>query len=313
MTKAFVRRDNNSKNTSKKSRLRIKRSTIFIILMLLYPVLQFLIMWFGVNINSIFLTFQVPKGSKLVWVSFSNFFENYKNVILDFSNPSVKQMYINSLAYLVLNCFITLPVSLFFAYFIFKKIYAGGVFKTIFYLPSVLPIVALTIVFKYLFAAQGLLSPVFDLIGMDSASFFIGDNAKWMVWIFCFWTGIGYDVMLLTSGMSRIPRDLLESAKMDGVSPIKEFLFVIVPLTWPTITTLFIFGMMGVFGTYLQPMLLTGYTPTTNTIGLEIFIQAQGVTKNYPATMGLICTIVATPIVLGVRGFLNHFFKEVNF
>ncbi len=302
----------NNKRENKARRRFIKPTTIFIILMLLYPCLQFAIMWFGVNINSILLTF---KDRYLEWLPIDSLFKNYVNVFEKMSIPATKQMYLNSLVYLVLNCFITLPVSLFFAYFIFKKIYMGGVFKVVYYLPSVLPTVILTLVYSSMFNTGGLLYPLFAKFGINTANFFVQGTGieKWMVWIFCFWTGIGYDVMLLTAGMARIPNDLLESAKMDGVSPIKEFFHIIIPLTWPTITTLFIFGMMGVFGTYLQPMLLTGTIDSTKTIGLQIFNDSQGSALNNPATMGLVCTLIATPIVLGVRALLNHFFKEVNF
>ena len=299
-----------AKTTVRNRRRFIKPTTIFIFLMLFYPILQFCIMWFGVNINSILLTF---KDNYMNFLPMNKIFKNYSNVFADLSDPSILKMYSNSLVYLILNCFITLPVSLFFAYFIFKKIYMGGGFKVIFYLPSVLPTVILTLVFQSMFNTGGLLYPLFKELGLNSADFFMNGTERWMVWIFCFWTGIGYDVMLLTAGMARIPRDLLESSKMDGVSPLKEFFNIIIPLTWPTITTLFIFGMMGVFGTYLQPMLLTGTIDSTKTIGLVIFNESQNPAKNHPATIGMVCTLIATPIVLGVRSLLNHFFKEVNF
>ncbi|MCH5180948.1 MAG: sugar ABC transporter permease [Erysipelotrichales bacterium] len=300
----------NNRKDNKVKRRFIKPTTIFIFLMLFYPCLQFAIMWFGVNINSILLTF---KDKYMGWLPMESLFKNYINVFDNMRDPSIQKMYLNSLVYLVLNCFITLPISLFFAYFIFKKIYMGGVFKVIYYLPSVLPTVILTLVYQSMFNTGGLLYPVFNALGLNSANFFLGGTERWMVWIFCFWTGIGYDVMLLTAGMARIPSDLLESAKMDGVPPLKEFVHIIIPLTWPTITTLFIFGMMGVFGTYLQPMLLTGTTPSTITIGLQIFNDSQGAALNNPATMGMVCTLIATPIVLGIRALLNSFFKEVNF
>lgn len=292
----------------------IKKTTIFIILMLLYPVVQFCIMWFGVNINSILLTFQDGNSH---YYPMSDLFHNYVTVFMDMKTSTWQSIYGASFAYVILNCFITLPISLFFSYFIFKKIYAAGIFKAIFYLPCVLPIVALTLIYTLSFTnagdAQGFMSILFNSIGVDTSTWFFGDSAKWIVWVFCFWTGIGYDVMLLTAGMSRIPRELLESAKMDGISPMKEFIFVIIPLTWPTITTLFIFAMMGFFGTFLQPMLLTKGQYGTMTIGLKIFYEADTTSKSHAAALGLLCTIIGSPIILGVRSLLNHFFKEVNF
>ena len=306
----------NPKTKKAKPKFKINKTSLFIVLMLAYPLFHFFLMWFGVNINSILLTFQrvSENGSELVWVSIEDPFINYKNIIAEFKDPIMADMYKASFVYLILNCFITLPISLFFAYFIFKKVYAAGVFKTIFYLPSVLPIVALTTVYLTSFSANGFMSELLKVFGVDNITFFDNQHAKWMVWIFCFWTGIGYDVMLLTAAMSKIPRELLESAKMDGISPLKEFFHIVIPLSWPTLTTLFIFGMMGVTGTYLQPMLLVGNSPEkfTNTIGLIIFQEATNVTKNHPATIGLICTLIGTPIVLCTRAFLNSFFKEAS-
>ncbi len=282
--------------------------------MLAYPVVQFCIMWFGVNINSILLTFQNTEGE---YYSFRDLFFNYVTIFQEFGTSGSQEMLMASFAYVILNCFVTLPISLFFSYFIFKKIYAAGFFKAIFYLPSVLPIVSLTLVFTLSFMntpdAQGFTSTIFHWFGVDTSTWFFGKTAKWMVWIFCFWTGIGYDVMLLTAGMSRIPKELLESAKMDGIPPLREFFHVVIPLTWPTITTLFIFAMMGFFGTFLQPMLLVEGQYGTKTIGLQIFYEANTPGKVHAATLGLICTIIGSPIILGVRSLLNHFFKEVNF
>lgn len=302
----------------KKRRRRklIKGTTIFICLMLLYPIAQFAIMWFGVNINSILLTFK--EGITNEFRPADELFYNYETVFMEIaSNSTWQSIYIASAAYIVLNCFVTLPVSMFFSYFVFKKVYAAGVFKAIFYLPSVLPIVALTTVYTLAFQqssdATGFMGSFFALFGVDTSTWFIGDGAKWMVWVFCFWTGIGYDVMLMSAAMARIPRELLESAKMDGISPLKEFFYIVIPLSWPTVTTLFIFAMLGFFGTYLQPMLLTLGQYDTMTLGLQIFYEADVPNKVHAATVGLVWTLIGAPIILGVRTLLNHFFKEVNF
>ena len=301
----------------KKRRRRkiIKGTTIFICLLLLYPSAQFAIMWFGVNINSILLTF---KDTRDEFFSIDNLFFNYETVFMEMSsNSDWQSIYLASAAYIVLNCFVTLPVSMFFSYFIFKKVYAAGVFKAIFYLPSVLPIVALTTVYTLAFQqssdATGFMGALLGLLKIDCSRWFFGDTAKWMVWIFCFWTGIGYDVMLMSAAMARIPRELLESAKMDGISPLKEFFHIVIPLSWPTVTTLFIFAMLGFFGTFLQPMLLTLGQFDTMTLGLKIYYEADVPNKVHAATVGLVWTIIGAPIILGVRTLLNHFFKEVNF
>ncbi len=290
---------------------KIKKSSIFVFLMLLYPVLQFLIMWLFVNINSILLSFKTMYRGELQFVKIDNLFVNFVNFFKSLKQDVVKEMLLASSAYLVVSCFVTLPISLIFSYFIFKKIAGAGFFKAIFYLPSILPLVVLTLVYKLTLSKDGLLGPLFNSLGINGL--FIGDSAKWMVWLFCIWAGIGYDVILLTSGMSRIPKEILESCKMDGIPPVKEFIKIVIPLTWPTITTLFIFGMMSVFNVYLQPFFLTSGQYQTMTIGLKIYQESGGAALNSPATLGLVCSLIGAPIIFSVRYGLNKMYGDVSF
>ena len=292
---------------------RIKGTTLFIILMLLYPVAHFLLMWFGVNINSILLAFQYPVRGELQFVSFSELFYNFETLFMSFNIQSTRSMFLASGVYFIISCLITLPISLFFSYFIFKKIVANGFFKAIFYLPSILPLAALTLVYSLSFSNQGLFGPVLSALGVEVSALFIGTNARWMVWIFCIWAGVGYDVILLTAGMSRIPRDVLESCKMDGTPSLREFFHIIIPLTWPTITTLFILGMMSVFNVFLQPKFLTSGQYDTMTIGLHIYEASGGSGLNEPATLGLFCSIIGAPIITGTRWIMNRIYGDVSY
>ena len=310
--------NNNHTNKRRKKRL-MKSSTIFVIVMLAYSVLHFLIMWVGVNFNSILLSFKSYnyftgeydwlKGGKL----FDNFVTIFDNIGKDVNN--YRAMLLSSLAFFVVSCFVTLPISLFFSYFIFKKIVAAGFFKTIFFLPSIIPLIILTTIFSITVGSNGPVGQVLSGMGIDPSILFLThNNASWMIWIFCVWAGIGYDVILLTAGMSRIPRDILESCKMDGVPSFKEFFRIVIPLTWSTITTLFIFGMMSVFTVFLQPFYLAPKVNTTWTIGTNIYFASKGQTAlNAPAALGLFYSLIGAPIIVGTRGILNRFYKEVSY
>jgi ABC-type sugar transport system permease subunit len=314
----------------KKKKATHWKTYLFVALMLVYPIVQFLIMWLGVNINSIFLTFKTFYNGTLVWVFedptkwsgdmstfWSTLFYNYVTLFGSFSSSDVQSMFSASLVYFVISCLVTLPIALFFSYFIFKKIIGNSFFKIIFFLPCILPLFILTMVYSLALSSNGLVAGVLDWFQIDYGNFFnnlfIGGNARWMVWIFCIWAGIGYDVILLTAGMSRIPRDILESCKMDGVSPMKEFFRIIIPLTWPTITTLFIFGMMSVFNVTFQPFFLTSGNYDTMTIGLHIYEASGGTGLQEPATLGLFCSVVGAPLIVATRWGMNKCFKNVGF
>ena len=311
----IIEADNKPK---RKRRRKIKSSTIFVIVMLLYPVAHFLLMWVGVNFNSILLSFQYYDLG-YHWQPINNLFGNFKNLIEIIKNESdVQQMLIFSVSFTVVSCFVILPISLLFSYFIFKKIVGSGFFKIIFFLPSILPLVVLTLVYTAVIKPDGPLGYVLTNMGINTTNFFdkSSPEIKWMIWIFCVWAGIGYDVILLTAGMARIPRDILESCKRDGVPPLTEFFRVVIPLTWPTVTTLFVLGLMAMFTVYLQPFFITGgYNPNQGlvTVGLEIYFKSQSPNKTVPATLGLFLSIIGAPIIMTIRHFLNKMFAEVNY
>jgi len=319
-------------NKAKKSKKRLKASHVatyvFVALMLIYPLFHFLLMWLGVNINSILLTFKTPVRGKLVYVLstwngelgtfFSTLFKNYINLFSGFNDTSEAPIYPNSLAYFVVSCLVTLPIAMFFSYFVFKKIWGSTFYKVIFFIPSILPLFILCMVYKYSLNQNGLITGILDWFHVDYGSFFqnlfiLDETKRWVVWVFCVWAGIGYDVILLTAGMSRIPRDILESCKMDGVNPFKEFFRIIIPLTWPTFTTLFIFGMMSVFSVTFQPFFLTAVDNSTQTIGLYIYNASRGSGLQAPATLGLFCSLIGAPIICLVRFGLNKRYKNVGF
>jgi ABC-type sugar transport system permease subunit len=310
----------NQTNTSKRRHKRkwLKSSTIFVIVMLAYSVLHFLVMWVGVNFNSILLSFkQFNRNGTYTWLSGEHLFDNFEMIFTNIGKDvdNYRSMLFSSLAFFVVSCFVTLPISLFFSYFIFKKILANGFFKVIFFLPSIIPLIILTTIYAITVGNNGPVGQILNAMGIESANLFLTHtSASWMIWIFCVWAGIGYDVILLTAGMSRIPRDILESCKMDGVPSFKEFLRIVIPLTWSTITTLFIFGMMSVFTVFLQPWYLAPKVNTTWTIGTNIYFASKGYRAlNAPAAMGLFYSLIGAPIIVGARSLLNKFFGEVSY
>ena len=313
----IVEQQNNSSKPRRKRRF-LKASTIFIIVMLSYSVLHFLLMWVGVNFNSILLSFKsFNRNGTYSWLSGSHLFDNFKmifdNIGKDVNN--YRSMLFSSLAFFVVSCFVTLPISLFFSYFIFKKILANGFFKVIFFLPSIIPLIILTTIFAITVGNNGPVGQLLNAMGMKSENLFLTHtSASWMIWIFCVWAGIGYDVILLTAGMSRIPRDILESCKMDGVPSFWEFIRIVIPLAWSTITTLFVFGMMSVFTVFLQPWYLAPKVNTTWTIGTNIYFASKGYRAlNAPAALGLFYSLIGAPIIVGTRSLLNKFFGEVSY
>ena len=147
------------------------------------------------------------------------------------------------------------------------------------------------------------------------------------------WTGFTTNVLLFSGAMSRLPLEILESAKLEGCGPWKEITKIVFPLIWPTVTTVIIFTLTGIFNAG-GPILLFGADQyETTTISYWIFkqlygdgiqggivgyftiptvsgwiIQAGGGTGNYNVVSctGLCFTMVGVPIIMTIRWLLER-------
>lgn len=307
-----------------KNKKYIKNKTkqrIFIILMLIYPVTQFILFFGYVNFDTILLTFQKFSWEKGEYV-FTGF-NNYKLIFNEFANDKwVQRTLINSLTYMPINSFIILPLSTLFSYFLYKKIPLSGFFRIIYFLPSILPIVVMTMAFSFIFDSN--LGPINTIYKAIASLFYENPivpswfgkypNNQFMIFLYCIWVGLGFNIILITGAITRIPKELIEYGEMEGAGFFTEFFKIVIPLIWPTIVTTFILGVTAVFTVLLHPLLLTPNTSDTNTIALRIYNSVLN-GKNIPqaATFGVVVSLIGLPIILLLRKVLSSFYKEVEY
>lgn len=303
-------------DTSAKARKKRTRK-FFIFFMLFLPISQFLIFFVYVNIDTILLSFQrynyISGGYDFVG------FENYKMIINQIVQlPQMKTAIINSLWFFPVTNFITLPLSVISAYFMFRKVPGRSVFKVIFFLPSIISIVVLTMSFQFMF--DPLFGPVSGLLakmGVSPIGGWFGNKGTVMplILFYCVWAGIGFNMVLLNGAISRLPKEVIESARIDGIGMFKEFTLIIVPMIWPTITTLFVIGTTAVFTIFLQNLLLANGGPdgASTTIAFMVVKMVQGGNLTDAAALGVIFTIIGIPIILFIKHFMEKFGQEVEY
>ena len=302
-----------------------KSDIVFICVMLSVPVLHFALFWLYINIDTIFLSFQKFElnTGEWVWVGFGN----YKLLWQEFTkaNSVLPRAMLNSFSIFLWNDFVIVPVSLFFAYVLYKKVPLGGVFKIIFFLPSIISVVVLTLTFSFMFDASfGFLPNVFDKLGLSELVPFdgyIGDKkyAWWMILLYGLWSGIGYNIVLVTGAMTRIPQDVIEAGKLDGLTMWRELFSVTIPMIGSTLGTLLLLGTTTIFTYFLQPKLLLG-TNAENVGGYTIALYIVNNVRDagtpqmaLGATMGILCAAVGTPIVFGSRKLIDRFLPAYEY
>ena len=292
--------------------MKVRRG-LFIGGMLGIAILNFLVFWLYVNFNSILMAFQQQTSAGLVWTldNFSRFFREVQ--ISDFQlGLAVK----NSVLLYVVGTFLTLPLSLFFAYYLYKRVPLSGFFRVIFFLPSIVSAAVLVTLFKYLVMPSGPLNELLSFVLRRDVSIeWVVDEqySMFTILFYCVWTGFGSNIVLLTGAIYRIPEDVMEYGKLDGIGMTRELFNVVIPLIWPTMSTLVICNTAGLFTSSGPVLLFTEGQYGTMTLGYFIFDRVQAGQYYYPAAIGLLFTFIGVPLTLFVKWVCDRSFDEVAY
>ncbi len=301
----------------KKEKMPLSRK-IFIISMMIYQIVHFAIFFIYINFDSIIMAFQSTAGNNTFFVGFDNF-KHLFNDIGDSASVLVPST-LNSLLLFAVNNFLILPISIFCAYIFFKKLPLANLFRIIFFLPSIISIVVLSMSFKLVLGSGGPLESLVTAMGgslPDGGLFGNESTAIWMVCLYCLWAGIGYQVIFMCGAIQRIPGEVFESGQLDGVGMWKEMIYLVVPLIMPTVSTMFINGITVIFTIFLQPQLLLGagiLTYKGGTIAYYIISNATTTaTRHYAAAAGLLFSFIGIPLVLGVKKLFDKITPDITF
>lgn len=298
---------------SKKIKTRKIQRGVFIGLMLSVGIIQFLIFWVYVNFHSILMAFQWQTKEGIAW-GFDNFTRFFKEMRIPEMELSLALK--NTLLLFLVGTVIGLPTQLLFAYYLFKKVLWSKFFRVVFFLPSIISAAVLVALFKYIVDYDGPVNAILSLITRRETHIeFVTDERYSFstVLFYVFWTGFGSNMVLFTGAIHRIPTDVIEYAKIDGVGMTRELLQIIVPMIWPTISTLIVFATAGIFTNQGPILLFTGGQFKTMTIGFYIFNQVQNGSYYYPSAIGLIFTAIGFPLVLIVKHIVDKVYEDVEY
>lgn len=295
-----------------KKKPKVKMSTkLFIIGMLAGPVINWLVFWLYVNLSSFALAFQNNIGEWSL-INFPRFWDQLTSPYGESINMALK----NTFRYFAVDTFILFPLQLIVSYFLYKRILGFKAFRTIFFFPSIISGVVLTTVYSNMIASYGPVGKLLTNLGVEiPLGGFLNNSATATpaIIIYCAWTAFSGTVILMTGAMSRVPVEVLESAKLDGCPAFTELIQLILPLIWSSLSTLLIFQMTGVLGAG-GPILLFKEEGGHDTVTLSFWIFRQvygtgqlGGTGNYGlvSCAGLIFTFISVPIILAIRWLIE--------
>ncbi len=283
----------------------------FILSMIIVQMVIFAIFYVYKNFSSIMMAFQLRDVSgETVW-TFKNFADIWKDVTSAY-NGELLLSTVNTFKFFILGQ-VMFPIAFMTSYFMYKKVPGYKAFRLLFFIPSILSGVVWSTLYKNIIGMNGPIAALWqDIAGLSKPPIFLTDHryALTFVMIYSVWMGIAGNFVLYSGTLTRIPPELIEVGMLDGIKWYQELIRVIVPLVWPTISTVWLLSLMGIFTASGNILLLTNGGAGTMTLSHYLFTRVYQVPEssnlyNYSSAIGLVLTILTLPVVFLVQWLLG--------
>ena len=137
----------------------------------------------------------------------------------------------------------------------------GRTYKTTYLLPMAIPVASVSLLWKVVFADNGLANGILTWMGAEPVSF-LGSNAAFWVLIFTYlWKNSGYNMIIWLSGMDGISKDLYEAAEVDGAGYRQKLWYITIPNLFPTLAMLSVLSLLNTFKVFREAYLVAGKYP----------------------------------------------------
>ena len=268
-------------------------ATILIFIMSFWPIIQ-----------AVITSFKTGSSANMQWAN--PFAYNYTRM---FQDAVFKRSIGNTFLYLIIEVPIMLVLAILLAQLLNNKhLKFKGLFRTCVFLPCATSLVSYALIFKSLFATQGLINTILVKLGILESNFnFLGTgwSAKIIIIVALIWRWTGYNMVFFLAGLQNIEYSVYEAAKIDGASGWRTFWSITVPLLKPTIVMTTIMSINGTLQLFDESVNLTKGGPANATITMSHYIYngsfGEGVANfGYASAMSVIVFIM-----VAILAFIN--------
>lgn len=235
-----------------------------------------------------FTNYSVFGETKFIWL------DNFKRLAKD---PDFKIAFRNSCIFVIVTPILQL-LSVSLALLVNRKLPGTSIFRTLIYLPVVTSMVAVSIIWKFIFDPNGILNGMLMQLGIISQPIMFLSDAKLALptlMAVTIWQGLGYYMMIYLSALQNFPEDLMEAAKLDGASPWTCFWRIRLPLLQPQIWFCSMVSLIAAVGVMDIVFTMTAGGPNKSTYVINYYAYLQGFSKfdfGYSAAVGLVMAAV---------------------
>ena len=252
-------------------------------------------------ISTILMSFQEITGAGNRWIGFKNYTDM-------FANKNFYTAVRNSMVYMVLTCAILIPVPLLLAYMAESKLSkAGGLFKTVAFMPVLCSVVVAGIIFRMMFSELdgALMNQVRALLGLKPLEWLKNQaGSMFAMVLLCFWRWTGMNMLYYMAGLKSVPKELYEAADIDGCNSVQKFTRVCLPLLKPTIIYVLTISIYAGLSMFTESYMIFGGNNSPKNYGLTIvgYLYRYGFEKvdkfGFASAVGLVLLCGAMIITL---------------
>ena len=265
---------------------------VLIGIFMIYPIL-----W------SLWMSFQTGRGMQLS-------FGGLANITRLTQDPVFIRALTNTMIFLAIQVPVMLVLALLFANALNNsKLWGRGFFRTAIFLPCVTSLVAYSVIFKSMFAGDGVINQT--LLGLniiDNPIAWLADPfwAKFVIVTAITWRWTGYNMIFYLAAMQNIDRSIYEAARIDGVPAWARFWYITVPMLKPVILFTSVISTIGTLQLFDEPNLLTQGGPSDSTLTLSMYI--YNLSFRFMPSFGYAATVSYVIVVLVALLSLLQFF-----
>ena len=229
------------------------------------------VMSFYPMIRAFIISLQTGAGANMRFAD--PIFSNYKRILAD---KVFQQSIVNTFLYLIIQVPIMLILAILLAQLLNNKdLKLRGFFRTCVFLPCATSLVSYSLIFRSMFATDGLINSILIKLGILSTGYnFLGNStsAKIVIILALIWRWTGYNMVFYLAGLQNIDYSVYEASYIDGATPFQQFLKITVPLLKPTILLTAIMSTSGTLQLFDESVNLTAGGPGKSTMTLAHYI-----------------------------------------
>ena len=261
------------------------------------------VMSFYPMIRAFIISLQTGAGANMRFAD--PIFSNYKRILAD---KVFQQSIVNTFLYLIIQVPIMLILAILLAQLLNNKdLKLRGFFRTCVFLPCATSLVSYSLIFRSMFATDGLINSILIKLGILSTGYnFLGNStsAKIVIILALIWRWTGYNMVFYLAGLQNIDYSVYEASYIDGATPFKQFIKITIPLLKPTILMTAIMSTSGTLQLFDESMNLTAGGPGKSTMTLAHYIYNISFVEtpkfNYAAALS-VCILIMVAILSAIQ------------